>query len=92
LVTGEADLECRIYDVPTGRNILYDHFPGRYNWVFESASYNGDQRALTDEDLRLVNNRFDRYPTREEVGQKLINDAYGALVRRIEQGVNFDSW
>jgi hypothetical protein len=60
--------------------------------VFESASYNGDQRALTDEDLRLVNNRFDRYPTREEVGQKLINDAYGALVRRIEQGVNFDSW
>jgi hypothetical protein len=92
LVTGEADLECRIYDVPTGRNILYDRFPGRYNWVFESASYNGDKRALTDEDLRLVNNRFDRYPTREEVGQKLIDDAYGALIRRIEQGVNFDSW
>ncbi len=92
LVTGDADLECRIYDVPSGRNILYDRFPGRYNWVFESATYNGDKRALTDEDLRLLNNRFDRYPTREEVGQKLINDAYGALIRRIEQGVNFDSW
>lgn len=91
-VNGDADLECRIYDVPTGRNILYDHFPGRYNWVFESASYNGDQRALTDEDLKLLNNRFDRYPTREEVGKKLIEDAYGVLIRRIEQGVNFDNF
>lgn len=91
-VNGDADLECRIYDVPTGRNILYDHFPGRYNWVYESATYNGDSRALTDEDVRLLNNRFDRYPTREEVGKKLIEDAYGTLIRRIEQGVNFDSY
>jgi hypothetical protein len=92
LVEGNADLECRIYDIASGRNILYDHFPGRYNWVYETATYNGDQRALTDADLRILNNRFDRYPTREEVGQKLINDAYAELIRRIEQGVNFDSY
>lgn len=91
-VNGDADLECRIYDIVSGRNILYDHFPGRYSWVYETASYNGDQRALTTEDLRILNNRFDRYPTREEVGQKLINDAYAELIRRIEQGVNFDSY
>ncbi|HSK14361.1 MAG TPA: hypothetical protein VK907_14165 [Phnomibacter sp.] len=90
LINGDADLQCRIYDLPTGRNILFDHFPGRYNWVFESATFTGDRRALTDEDLRLVNNRFDRYPTREEVGRKLIEDSYGMLLRRIEQGVNFD--
>jgi len=92
LVNGDADLECRIYDTEKGRNILYDNFPGRYNWVFESATYTGDSRALTESDRRLINNRFDRYPTREEVGQKLIRDAYGALIRRIEQGVNFDVW
>jgi hypothetical protein len=91
-INGDADLETRIYDVPTGRNILYDNFPGRYNWVFESATFTGDSRALTDEDIRLLNNRFDRYPTREEVGQQLIRDCYGVLVRRIEQGVNFDPW
>jgi len=91
-INGDADLECRIYDISSGRNILYDHFPGRYNWVYETASFNGDQRALTDEDLRILNNRFDNYPTREEVGQKLINDAYNDLIRRIEQGVNFDSY
>jgi hypothetical protein len=91
-INGDADLETRIYDVPTGRNILFDNFPGRYNWVFESATFSGDSRALTDEDMRLINNRFDRYPTREEVGQRLIQDCYGALIRRIEQGVNFDPW
>lgn len=92
LINGDADLETRIYDVPSGRNILYDNFPGRYNWVFESATYTGDKRALTDDDLRLINNRFERYPTREEVGQQLIKDCYGVLIRRIEQGVNFDPW
>jgi hypothetical protein len=92
LVNGDADLQCRIYDVRTGRNILFDNFPGRYNWVFESASFTGDRRALTDSDLRLLNNRFERYPTREEVARKLIDDAYGLLIRRIEQGVNFDTW
>lgn len=92
LVNGDADLQCRIYDVRTGRNILFDNFPGRYNWVFESASFTGDRRALTDNDLRFLNNRFERYPTREEVARKLIDDAYGLLIRRIEQGVNFDSW
>lgn len=91
-VNGDANLECRIYDVPTGRNILYDHFPGRYNWIYETATYSGDQRALTDEDRRILNNRFDRYPTREEVGRKLIEDTYGLLIRRIEQGVNFDNY
>jgi hypothetical protein len=91
-INGDADLECRIYDINSGRNILYDHFPGRYNWVFETATYTGDQRALTDDDLRKLNNRFDQYPTREEVGQKLVNDAYSTLVRRIEQGVNFDNY
>ncbi len=91
-IKGDADLECRIYDIVSGRNILYDHFPGRYSWVYETATYNGDQRALADEDLRILNNRFDRYPTREEVGQKLINDAYAELIRRIERGVNFDSY
>lgn len=92
LITGTADLETKIFDVPTGRNILYDHFPGRYEWVFESATFTGDQRALTDNDLRLINNRFERYPTRQEVGQQLIKDCYDNLIRRIEQGVNFDPW
>ena len=91
-LNGDADLQCRIFDVPTGRNILFDNFPGRYSWVFESATFTGDRRALTDEDLRLVNNRFQRYPTREEVGRQLIEDCYGMLIRRIEQGVNFDNF
>ena len=38
LVNGDADLECRIYDVDRGRNILYDRFPGRDKWVLVSAS------------------------------------------------------
>ncbi|MCU0396042.1 MAG: hypothetical protein MUF29_09030, partial [Chitinophagaceae bacterium] len=85
-IDGRGDLECRIYDVPTGSNILYDRFPGRYNWVMETATYTGDSRALTDEDWRLINNRFNQVPTRQDVAQKVIEDSYQLLLRRIEQG------
>jgi hypothetical protein len=88
-IDGRGDLECRIYDVPTGSNILYDRFPGRYNWVMETATYTGDSRALTDEDWRLINNRFNQFPTRQDVAQKVIEDSYQLLLRRIEQGVQF---
>jgi hypothetical protein len=90
-INGDAELECRIYDVPTGRDILYDRFPGRYSWVMETATFTGDQRALTAEDQRLINNHFSQYPNREDIARQLIRDCYDPLLNRIKQGVNFDA-
>ena len=90
-INANASLECRIYDVPTRRDILYDRFPGRYNWVQETATYTGDQRALTQADWQLINNRFNQYPTCEEIAQQMIRDCYNQLLSRIQQGVSFDA-
>lgn len=85
-----ATLECRIYDWATGRNILFDRFPDRYNWKVETATYKGDQRALQPSDWQLINNLGnDRPPTRNQLAEQLIRNCYGLLISRIRNGVNF---
>ncbi|MEO7313525.1 MAG: hypothetical protein ABIX01_24290 [Chitinophagaceae bacterium] len=82
-------LECRIYDVASNRNILYDNFPGDYYWSNATASYRGDQRALTQEDLNLLNNRYSQPPDRNEIVRKIIDQSYYSLISRIRNGVQF---
>lgn len=85
-----ATLECRIYDRPTDRNILYDRFPDSYNWKVETATYRGDERALTNEDRRMIGNSGSmRPPGRNEVAGRLIRNCYSQLLNRIRNGVSF---
>jgi hypothetical protein len=90
VLQSNASLECKIYDWATSRNILYDNFPDSYIWRQERATYRGDQRALTPEDLNLINNRFDdRPPGRNQIADRLIRNCYGLLLNRIQSGVSF---
>jgi hypothetical protein len=91
LLESHAALECRIYDWATGANLFFDRFPGRYNWRYQTATYKGDRRALTPEDLRLIGNSTTApIPSRNEIASRLINDCYGQLLISIRNGVRFD--
>ena len=48
-------LDMRIYDARTDRVLFQRKMPGEFNWVSEWATYKGDKRALTDEELELTN-------------------------------------
>jgi tetratricopeptide (TPR) repeat protein len=84
-----ATLQCRIYDVYSNRNSFYDNFSNSYNWNIETATYRGDSRALTAEDLRLINNSFTNAPGREEIADRLLRDSYSMLLSRINNRVSF---
>ena len=85
-----AALECRIYDRINSSNIFFDRFPGNYTWQNQTAKFVGDKRALTQEDLRMLNNsQSQNYPSRNDVATKLINDCYFLLISRIKTGVQF---
>ena len=87
-----ATLECRIYDQATGNNLLYDRFPGNDEWRIEIASYSGDSRALLPEDWNRINNNSNQQPpSRAQVADKLIRNAYSLLISRIKNGVQFGS-
>lgn len=90
IMESNATLECRIYEWATGRNILYDRFPDRYTWREETATYRGDQRALTNEDWKMINNKNTiNPPSRNELADRLIRNCYGLLLSRIRSGVRF---
>ncbi len=85
-----ATLECRIYDRETNNNSLYDRFSDRIEWVQERATYTGDRRALTPQDIALISNRWDDYPpNREQLAESLVRKTYQQLLSRISSGVNF---
>lgn len=91
VLESHAALECRIYDWVSGANIFFDRFPGRYNWRVQTATYKGDRRALTPEDLWLISNSgLTSAPLRNEIASRLLNDCYGQLLNSIRNGVRFN--
>jgi hypothetical protein len=91
-MNGNGSLQCRIYDVATNRNILYDNFPGSFNWVYQTATYKGDQRALTAADLQLINNNQPyNPPSRNAIAKEIVRQSYTQLLSRINNGVSFDN-
>jgi hypothetical protein len=46
-------LDVKVIDVATEKLLANQKFPGEYGWVTEWASYNGDKRALNNEQLKL---------------------------------------
>jgi hypothetical protein len=92
VLQSRASLECRIFDWPTGRNILSDRFPDNYTWKQESARYTGDNRSLEPSDLALINSGNSNLnpPSRYELAQRLVDNCYNQLLSRIRSGVSFD--
>lgn len=84
-----AALQCRIYDVLSNRNIMFETFPNTYNWKEESATYKGDSRALTAEDWARINNNNFNTPDRYAIADRLLRDSYNMLISRINSSVQF---
>jgi hypothetical protein len=49
--TARADMEINITDIATHKNIVYNTFSEDYRWEEEHATYSGDSRALSPNDL-----------------------------------------
>lgn len=47
-------LSMKVLDAQTQNVILHEKFPGEFIWVSKWASFNGDERALTEEQVNLT--------------------------------------
>ena len=84
-----AALQCRIYDVLSNRNMMFETFPNSYTWKEETATYRGDSRALTAEDWARINNNNFNTPSRYDIADRLLRDSYNMLISRINNSVRF---
>lgn len=54
-VISQGILSARIINATNGRIEEHRRFPGKYVWINEWATYRGDERALSDEQIEMTN-------------------------------------
>jgi hypothetical protein len=59
------------------RFIWSDTYRGEYNWAATFSTYTGDERALTEEDKKLINQREQLPPSNDEIIRIIMNEIQG---------------
>lgn len=66
-IASNGIMDLRIIDAKTNAVILQEKIPAEYIWVSEWATFNGDERALSAEQLQWVNQREQQQPSSSEL-------------------------
>ena len=78
----QGDLNITLRDT-RGRTIWNDHFTGEHKWETEFVSFTGDERALSEEDKKLVNQENITPPTEETITHELFRQIQYDLMQRL---------
>jgi hypothetical protein len=83
-LTVRANMEFRITEYATRKNVQWSTIPAYLDVNYEYATYRGDSRALNSYDWQLVNNRHDRYIDEAEIMDELYARVYPDVRQRLE--------
>jgi hypothetical protein len=78
----EGNLQINIRDAG-GRWLWSDDIRGNHNWCSEFSTYTGDERALSENDKQLVNQRQDYPPREDEIIRCIMNEINGNMSGRL---------
>jgi len=78
----EGNLNISIRD-KNGRWLSNDNINGSHGWSTEFSSYTGDERALSDEDKKLVNRSRENPPREDEIIRCIKENIYNDFVYRV---------
>lgn len=78
-------LSMKIMEGGTNRVIMHEKFPGEFVWVSKWASFNGDERALDEEQIQLTKSRPIDPPPPQELFIEFTKPIYGQLTSTIQR-------
>ncbi|MDI9867725.1 hypothetical protein [Flectobacillus roseus] len=84
-VTSNGILDMQIIDFQTKQVIHRDKIPGTFVWVNEWANFNGDERALTKDQLNLCKNKELLPPAPQILFTEFTKPIYDQLTRKIRK-------
>lgn len=88
LLNADADLNLNITDVVNRRTIVWDRFPADFRYRYEFASFTGDKRALTSDDIILINRSQNQpLPSKEDALHEMLQQVYPQVLNRIRKAV-----
>ncbi len=83
-VISEGLLSMKIIDAYSNTVVLHEKFPGRFVWTTLWGSFNGDERALTEEQLRIADMKPVPPPPPQELFVQFCKPIYSQVVNRIK--------
>lgn len=84
-----ANMEFRITDYATRKNVQWTTIPAYLDMNLEYATYRGDSRALSSYDWQLVNNRRNQHLDDSEIMDALYSKVYPDVRQRIEMATRW---
>ncbi len=81
--TATGDLESRITDAVTRNNINNRRYTAQFDWQQEYATYRGDSRALSGNELALLNNNNFQIPNKQDI----LNELYQRIYPQVKNGI-----
>ncbi len=84
-IVSNGILSMKILEGNTQRIILHEKFPGEFVWVSRWSSFNGDERALTQEQVNLSKLRPVDPPPPQELFIEFTKPIYGQLTSTIRR-------
>ncbi|MCH8495198.1 MAG: hypothetical protein LAT57_06135 [Balneolales bacterium] len=84
-VVSNGIMDMRIQDAWSGRVILQEKIPGEFVWVSEWANFNGDERALNEDQLRLTKFREAPTPPNQDLFVAFTGPIYDQVTDRLRR-------
>lgn len=82
-VGGSGLLDFQIRDLNLNRVITQEKFPSSYDWSIRWATFNGDERALSEEQLDMVNRVEMDIPGPQRMFEEFAAPLYDQVIRKI---------
>ncbi len=76
-------LSMRIIDARSNTVVLHDKFSGEFVWINQYGSFNGDERALTPDQLRIANQQPLMPPPPQNLFIEFCKPIYGQATSRV---------
>lgn len=83
--TSKGVVSFRIVDAKTGALLTAEKLPGEYVWVSEWATFNGDERALSPEQLNLTKLKEQPAPPPQDLFIEFTRPIYDQITGKIRE-------
>ncbi|MEQ9377464.1 MAG: hypothetical protein RIG68_19910 [Imperialibacter sp.] len=82
-ITGTGVLDFKVFDNGLKKVLTQEKFPSEYTWAIRWASFNGDERALSDEELKMVNTVEASAPSPQFMFEEFTAPLYNQAISKI---------
>ncbi len=82
-ITGRGLLDFKVFDNNLKKVVTQEKFPSEYTWAIRWASFNGDERALNDDELKMVNTVEATAPSPQYMFEEFTAPLYNQAISKI---------